>query len=42
MYIKYNIYIYIQYLLVYIYMSRGSYSVQNAIDGMFLPRSPIP
>ena len=27
---------------IYIYMSRGSYLVQNAIDGVFLPRSPVP
>ena len=24
------------------YLSRGSYLVQNAIDGVFLPRSPVP
>ena len=24
------------------YMSRGSYLVQNTIDGVFLPRSPVP
>ena len=23
------------------HMSRGSYLVQNAIDGVFLPRSPV-
>ena len=30
------------YVYIYIYMSRGSYLVQNAIDGVFLPRSPVP
>ena len=39
------IYIYIyMYVCIYIYIdtSRGSYLVQNAIDGVFLPRSPVP
>ena len=37
------IYIYIHLCVyIYIYMNRGSYLVQNAIDGVFLPRSPVP
>ena len=34
----YNIYIYV---FIYIY-SRGSYLALNAVDGVFLPRSPVP
>ena len=29
-------------IMIIIYMSRGSDLAQNAIDGVFLPRSPIP
>ena len=35
------IYVYVN-MYMYMYMSRGSYLVQNAIDGVFLPRSPVP
>ena len=41
MYITVYKYLYVYFTLYYMYMSHGSYFVQNAIDGVFLPCSPI-
>ena len=30
------------YIYIYMYMSRGNYLIQNAIDGVFLPRFSVP
>ena len=30
------------YIYIYIYMSCEPYLLHNAIDGVFLPRSPVP